>query len=851
MNKLITLICILACNILHAEAQDTVYLNGTNPVNFSLNRAVSNYTVGSIKYATSNYTKTIANVGRIIFRSNGTGTITPVSNYKATWLYTSNKKIRSITFMTRVVPPVDTVVVAVIPAVTTTYTLTTKSTTSAGVYKDGILVRTLWSNVVKNAGTYTPVWDGKDDAGTTVTGGTIKIKVIAHQMSYQWKANIGNTSTIDTGSNKLRGLRSPFSGVEVGNYIYMAKGNTEGNTPIYKVAKSAPSRMIEVRGGHGGSEMQTEWVCSDGVKVYWAGYDAWSGYWPVENTTPPDTNSRVQSIIYATNVSDDQDYQFQYGLRTKPSLNGYYTYSGIGIVLDDTAARPTGLAVMQSGNYLYSTHKGKGQVKCYNKTTGQLLNTYNLSLAAIAIDGNNLYGIDAHTVKKYTIESNGSLTYANVSIAIGSPINLSAKNGLLLVIDGSTQQVKAFNSNGANLWNLGQTGGYKNSPNVTNDKFQFQEFTKTIIRGYLIQQSDTSFWIGDVGNCRSIHFSKSRTYVEYTGYLPTNYNASAIASEPTRVFAGLLEYNLLTGELVKNWSGNLTSSYNYCTPLGGLFTQIITISGKTFGTIYYYPNAPTDNGKLLEWVELTSTGLRYTGKRLQEWVNYTIETNGDLYYYDGDFYAASGTGYIKKQAYTGLDASNNPTWGVATIYKSFPLSIGSPYYACGNYPNSLGIIFAESRQNEGYHLGRVNNGQYIWKTCKSTTTSYTGDFPKDGTFDVGNNVNLAGWSLHAIDSFAVWNYVGEFWKNAQVNKWNLFHQDGLMLMQLGKTTPEAQVYSNTNDAPREAAGNALTSRIVKIGTEYYIIHCDESVHGALHVFKILNANTIKIITVNP
>ena len=70
-------------------------------------------------------------------------------------------------------------------------------------------------------------------------------------------------------------------------------------------------------------------------------------------------------------------------------------------------------------------------------------------------------------------------------------------------------------------------------------------------------------------------------------------------------------------------------------------------------------------------------------------------------------------------------------------------------------------------------------------------------------------------------------------------------------MQLGKTTPEAQLYSNTDDAPREAAGNALASKFVKVGSDYYIIHCDESVHGAIHVFKITGINTIKIATLTP
>lgn len=871
MKKLILASLLFLINSINAQptaTTDTIYLNGLNTVNLDLlsNDAgskiyISSYTVNGFKYSTSTYTaRTIYNFGRILVRSRGLGTFKPSSSYTAFAVTYTIKDSRNriavgkVIFKTQevVIPPDPTPsdTNLIVSSATSQYTLSSTATTSAGVYKNGQLVRTLWNNVKRNAGTYTATWDGKDDTGATVVG-TTQIKVQAHTMSYQWTANIGNSSSIDTGSHKLRGLSTPYSGVEVGDYIYIAKGTTEGNTPIYKVAKSNPNYMIEVRGENAAVDMHTDFACSDGTRVYWAGYDAWTGYWPISNTTPPDTNSRVHSIIYATNVSNDTDYIFSAGKTTKPSLNGQFSYSGLTI-LDDTAAHPTGLAVTTGATgFLYSTHKGLNQLRCYDKLSGALLRTNTLPLRAIAIDGNVLYGIVGDSIRKFTINaSTGVLTYsASGSISVTKPINISAKNGVLMVIAGSTQQqVKAFNYTGTALWTLGQSGGYVNSPTVANDKFQFQEYTGKVSKGYLIPLADSSFWVGDAGNCRQIHFSKTRTFVESSFYLPTNYNASTITAEPTRIFAGLLEFDLTTRALVKNWSGNITSSYAYNTRIGGLLTHLITISGKTFGTIYYYPTAGTPDGRLREWVELGATGIRYTGIRLDDYFNYNIESNGDRYFYDGDFYAASGTGSIMKQAYTGLDGSSNPTWATATIYLTFPLGIGSPYYACSNYANSKGIIFAESRQNEGFHLGRVSGGQYLWQTSKSTTTSYTGDFPNDGTFDVGNNVNFAGKSLHVVDSLAVWNYVGEFWKNAQVNKWNMYHQDGLMLMQLGKTTPEARIYSNTNDAPREAAGNALESKMVKIGNDYYIIHCDESVHGAIHVFKILNANTIKIIT---
>lgn len=48
---------------------------------------------------------------------------------------------------------------------TFSFTLDGPYQTSAGVYKDGRLIRTLWSNIHYPNGTYTSTWDGNDDAG--------------------------------------------------------------------------------------------------------------------------------------------------------------------------------------------------------------------------------------------------------------------------------------------------------------------------------------------------------------------------------------------------------------------------------------------------------------------------------------------------------------------------------------------------------------------------------------------------------------------------------------------------------------------------------------------------------------
>lgn len=946
MKKIINLIfALLAC--LSMQGQDTIFLNGTNQVNFSLNKPVKYYYINCVEYATRTSSRSISNVGTILFKTDGSGTFKPVSTYKSgTWTYyeklacgLGNGKplviytrppviinklpiaisdnfttvqdvslsgnilnndsdpdgdpisvqkyvIGSTTYSTGVnnsisggtininsngsftfnnsvnfsgnIPTItytiidgkggsasNTLNITVTPKTppsTTTYTLNVTSTTSAGVYEGNKLIRTLWNNKQENAGTYSVTWDGKDDNGVTFTKtSNTKIRVISHQMAYNWKANIGNSSTEGYGPNKIRALRTPWDGVVVGNYLYMCTGFVEGNSPLFKVALNNISYMIPVRATtQHDIDFETRYATTDGTRIYWAGFDAYYG-----------EGSNINSVIYATNVSNDQDYIFSSGTTVNPSL-AYRSYSAIGVVTGDLNAQPTGLAVMTTGNYLYSTRKAKSELKVFNKTTGSLVRTIPSTLGDICIDGNNLYGIDGTTVKKYTINSDGSITYNNISISLNNPVNVSSTSGLLMVVDAGTNQVKAYNSSGQLQWVQGQQGGYFNSPSVTNDKFQFLDYNDIYAKGWVAQSSDGSYWVGDAGNCRTLHYNSSKTYLENISYLPMNYNCGVNKNEPTRVFAGFLEFNSLTGVLVNNWSGNLTTSY-LSNQRSNVFYNCVTLNGRTYGTIYYYPYAPSDDNREFEVVELTSTGLRYTGKRFGAYNLDVIETNGDHVYYDDrdKNILTSGTGYLIKEPFLGIDGSGNIIWGSPQPISSFPLSATNPFYKAYTSPSSKGYIFSDNWNNTNYHFGRVYNNEYIFKTSKSTARTYTGEFPLDGRFDCGNGVEYAGKNVYNSDSLVVWNYIGEFWKNSQTNIWNLFHQDGLMLMQIGKTTPQAVSESGTDEAPRESAGNALMGGLVKIGNSYYIFHCDESVHGAIHSFEIIGANTIKIHYITP
>jgi hypothetical protein len=728
-----------------------------------------------------------------------------------------------------------------------TYTLLTNSRTSCGVYKGDRLVRTLWSNKNQQAGTYYVNWDKKGDSGQTISE-PYTIRVISNNLTYRWKANIGNSSQDSIGPNKIRALRTPTDGVEVGNALYFSTGFVEGNTSTFKILKSNLKRMVPIRPSQCGDvDAEVRFCASDSNLVYWAGLDAYSRAWPSTNTTPPDTNSWADCFIYATRVSNDAGYTFSSGTNLKMSLAVCQNYSAIGVSLKDTAATPTGLAVMKNGNYLYLTQYKKGLVKCFNKTTGALIRTISLSLGDISIIDSVVYGVSGNFVKGYKIQSNGNLVANSFSVSINTPLNVSCGNGLVYVTVGSTHQIKAYNTSGVLQWTYGQANGYKSSPLVTNNKFHFIDINELFRKGFTFPCADGSFWVGDAGNCRQLHISSSLNYIENISYLPMSYNASAIKDNPSRVFSSFLEFNADSNKLVANWEGNLKTGY-INTSRRNIFENNFVYNNKTFATIQYYPNGFTnDNGRTPEIVQLTDTGIRYTGIRLNSPQNrsfiYSFDKNGDIFRYDYTE-ATSGVDTIIRKRFKGLNSSNNPTYANDSVYAVVPILANSPIRYCSSSIDSNLVFFSANWANGNYHLGKVKDNKWLWMTSKSTLRGYTGQMPVSDSFDCGNGVEYAGGKSYFVDSFISWNYIGEFWKNSQTNVWKLFHKDGLMLLHFGKTGPQSASISGTSDAPIEAAGNSFAGGMVKSGNKLKVYYNDESRQGAVGSFEISGLNTI-------
>ncbi len=396
--------------------------------------------------------------------------------------------------------------------VTFTFSLSSASKTSAGVYKkNGTLVRTLWNNVNYPAGTNKGAWDRRDDAGRLISDTGYVVKLVSNNVQYEWQNVLGNTSDSLIGVSKIHTFKRMCTMAVNNDTAYFGVGYSEGSTSAHKLDFKHPQSKTSIMQDYGTGH-EANHVATDGKLVYWAGLD------PVNATT---------SFVYATKVSNDNEAAFTSGSSVGTAWGRTYK-SAIDVITSNLNGHPSGIAVQKSGNYLLIAHAKLNELHVLNKTTGALVQTISATAPReLCIDANdNLWMITGtKTVQKYTINGNGTISSAIASIAnLVDPLGIavSPNNFQLLVADGGySQQVKAYkNSNGDSLWVLGRKGGYETDATVYDDKFYFSDLYTEIRGSFIAFQSDSSFWIGDPGNERVQHFSSNRVFVDRVMNLP-------------------------------------------------------------------------------------------------------------------------------------------------------------------------------------------------------------------------------------------------------------------------------------------------------------------------------------------
>ncbi|MEO8110612.1 MAG: Ig-like domain-containing protein [Ginsengibacter sp.] len=736
-----------------------------------------------------------------------------------------------------------------------TFTLKSTSSTSAGVYKkDSTLVRILWANKTYSAGTFTDFWDGKDDYGNTIAApdAAYDIKVLSNNVVYNWDGIIGNTSLSQTGSGVHRGYYTSMTGMAItGNTAYFCQGYSEAYSSEAKFDINSPQVRLNVFGGQV-STMNADFVVTDGTNVYWGGYDA---YKP------------ANSFIHVTKVSDDSQVSFgaNGSSYTMQQIGSPKTYTSVIDKLNVPKSKPSGLAIQKSGNYLFVAHSGLNELHVIDKTTGATVQTLAFTTPRfLSTDGNYLWMVTGtNTISKYLVNANGTLSAATLSLTgVTIPGAIQANgSGTIGVIDQTNQVVRFFNtSTGAEGTQLGVNGGYSNSPDVTNTKFMFDDLRGNTF-GFLAYAPDGSFWLGDCGNQRELHFSSNKNYIETIMSLGVTYSTCVDPNNITRVFANYMEFAIdyskpLTGNsgwaYVRNWGYNSAAINLQSTKR---LLSVITLSnGRTYG----YDYAPG-----MGLVELTTTGLRSTGVNIYGY-NYSvssINTDGSLTKFSGSYNTGNNITYTSYPL-TGFSSSGNPIWASSgtMLATTPPNTMKDPNNFPGNVsPVSFNFLTTTNKvifynpslyyagtgpMYDGYHLGAIKKGtnKWLWETQKANHLNYKGAFPKTDCFEIGNNVNQdAGSNVNVLDNNIITGYHGEAWKNSQTNYYNHYYEDGLAIGQFGYDR-----YLGSSIAGYGVAGNALSPTLVKDNAtgDLYLYHGDESIHAGIHRWKISNLSSI-------
>ncbi len=671
-----------------------------------------------------------------------------------------------------------------------TFILDEPCKTSAGVFApDGTLVRTLWSKVRYAAGTNSAVWDGLDDNSNAVSAGAYQIRVLQHNTEYVWDGAIGNTSAELSGPSVHTGFYPMRDMAISGTNAFYVSGYNEGMYDFRSVFTTDPQRIVLKWSPDNQPaniyDRNWSWTATDGNWVYFACSAA---------TNPGNTiSNNYPGFVIASKVGVSSPAYSAYFSQGVQIINGSGTNSiypnGIYV-----GAQPglSGLAVQQSGNLLAVSVAPDNRVYLLDKQSGAALKNFSVNSPGrlgFSPDG-SLWVVSGNTVICYTnLNSNPSaaLTLSNLIKPLAVAVNPTNPNLILVADGGNSQQVKAFSSAGTSLWTYGLAGGYQtNGVAVQTNKFWFYDAENA--GTFLCFAPDGSFWVGDGGNYRSLHFSAARNYLEQIMYQPHSYIACVDQNNPSRVFNQFLEFNVdytkplpQAWTLVNNWKVNVDPVHISWDE--GIYEVTTFTNGRTYALIDNNTYAYT----LTELCELDTNQLRFTG------IFPLLDSGGRWISLgpDGSARATTiGAARWYESTLAGFDTNNNPVWNAETLIASAsegstdPVPRGSSF---GNIratisTNNILISFDQSLNN-GWHLGGIRVGATTWLWKASPAASWMNGC---GNYENDNGVAYAGNTVQAVDRNVIYGYHGEFFRGSgQAGQTMHFYDEGLLVVQFG------------------------------------------------------------------
>lgn len=731
--------------------------------------------------------------------------------------------------------------------------------TSAAVYGvDGSLLRTLWRGERLQAGRHSRRWDQRLDDGSVAPGGPFTVRLIHHNVRYQWDGVVGNTSAF-TGSMPHRSFLPPQSLAADGLQLHLGMGYNEAQTAVQGLLVTDPQRPAS-KVKHTDPFIGFGLVASDGTRLFAA------------NTGGLDKSGFIVAFSTADGTQTAFDEGLPLCLNRMAAGNCFHHQSYRSVIAHRPAgeALATGLAVQRNGRLLAVAYGPENRVRVFDKHSGRLLSEWSLPLSAhssnhLALTGSgDLWVVSSSAVLRYTAIDSTPRLLATLQ-GFSKPLAVAADpadDAAVWVADGgSSQQLHHIGRSGVADAVIGQRGGLAQQATLAPDRLCFKVDAEREHTA-LVVDSAGHVWVVDTCNNRLLRFTAAGASSAHVAWLPASYISAVDSQRPQRVFANFLEfevdYSRALGaagawRLLRNWLPSLPAALRdgESTNRGfGGFRVVTTLA-----------NGRTDAQLLVAGqgviVELTAAGLTHEVMRLpapaatQSPV--VLQANGDLHHGADE----GARQVVYRRRLEGFDSSGAPRWAAqAAVLASVALQSPAPYHRMGTFAGASGprwpvndagqlIWFNPAVDNsEGLHLGAVAQGgtQWSWQASPSGALDGRGSFQTrsaDATIHYGGNVVMV------LGRSVLYGYHGEFYSDlvtgrvGQANQFMHFLDNGLFVGQLGVPSTRGI------DTPEPGkSGNAFSPSLVRVAGRTYLYHNDESTWGGVHRWELQGLDDI-------
>lgn len=789
---------------------------------------------------------------------------------------------------------------------------------SAGVFDStGALVRTIWSAETNHPNVSNPAltWNGALDDGSVAPTGSYTLKVVRHNITYNWDITngaIGNSSTGPWGTAASLNIWNPGSGfyqfaITAAGQIWVQLGYNEKYSNLAISSRNNIQSMTYftqagVLGMVSPVNQQRE-VVTDDTRVYvniYIGGASGCGVYAIDIAT----NLLVTAGSFSSTIS-------------------IYSCAGFDNSADQFIS---GMAVQRTGSYLFLARRtlGGGTILTLNKTSGATAHTnvtwaHPSCMACNPTNATELWVVtdDQTVIRKLAVDGAGNITATGTTISYPNgnavAIDISPDGARLLVAGGyyasngnvGDNQVTAYHtSNGSidttwgnsgkfgllygNSSGLFGSGSTANPTTVSNTTFHFSNqsaFGQTSPAFISYDPADGSFWIGDNGNYRALHFTSGNnpTFIEAIYARGGFYDCFGCMNDPTKVMSNWKVYTQDVSKSLQYGNGSWALSNN----LGGddsfLYDQFI--GGRFFikgSNGRYYFSIASGVGDRFIFEMPGNDPKRVTGVSIDN--NTYVDHDFNLWMRDSITPNGSTSCTIRRNAFTGFDGSNNPTWTMPTepntawpVYltftppASFPLTGGdNNFYWPGEVLSNGVIPMFDPSQNSHNHLGGIDSvtGQVKFSTMPLTPSNYgtltTTDiyiFPEAPFFDFHSGSPGGQLFARAGENHFFTQFRGEQTNGGQTNVISHWHETGLVLNRFGAAAPIFGMAGQTNPNGTTPPGgltnykgmSGLTGNSAWGGAEkdtntgiWYLYEGDEWYQGGITRWSIDNINTIVV-----